>query len=391
MEGDKELPQTNIDKKAKEAIDNELANFLKPKSEQKTIVGAETVGSVEALMKKPDTAAVDTPLQKEISGQTLPANTKKPIIRTYKSDMEESIQEGHLSSINIAVSENKKLLNQTTADIPEGKKFKINKNILIIAIVLLVGGILTFMIPYLLVQNEAQNIPQPISTNISHALITVDTSETINIATINLNTVATILQEHVQQSATSLGQIKDIVLTEGSGVNQQNITSDDFLKLIQAHIPKSLEQTLEPEYMFGMHNFAGNQEFLILKVSEYDTAFSGMLSWEDNLWQDFKPLFNLPDDAPTPINTNTSASTSPTSSTGTNPFGADVTNPFVVEVKQFQDASFDNKDCRVVRDASGKVIFLYSIVDNNTIVITTSTDTLKEIISRLQQANVSTQ
>ena len=92
-----------------------------------------------------------------------------------------------------------------------------------------------------------------------------------------------------------------------------------------------------------------------------------MLQWETNLWQDFKELFSLKSDNSTP-----DAS-------------------FGIEIKKFQDGTFNNKDCRLIKDVSGNIIFLYSIIDENTIVITTSTDTLKEIINRVSKARVITQ
>ena len=50
-----------------------------------------------------------------------PVNTK-PIIRTYKSDMEETIQAGHLSSLNMAVSENNRMMRQIQQSPLEEKK-----------------------------------------------------------------------------------------------------------------------------------------------------------------------------------------------------------------------------------------------------------------------------
>jgi hypothetical protein len=120
--------------------------------------------------------------------------------------------------------------------------------------------------------------------------------------------------------------------------------------------------------MFGLYNYNGNQRFLILKVGDYDTAFSGMLSWETDLWQNFKELFELPDNSAL-------YSSSSTLSTAI----------------KFQDYTIDNKDCRVVEDYSGNIVFLYSIIDQNTIVITTSINTLEEIINRVSKARVVTQ
>ena len=55
------------------------------------------------------------------------------------------------------------------------------------------------------------------------------------------------------------------------------------------------------------------------------------------------------------------------------------------------DIIFNNKDCRVVKNSLGEVIFLYSIVDKNTVVITTNVNTLKELINRINRAATITQ
>jgi len=294
--------------------------------------------------------------------------SRRPIIRTYKSDVEETVQANHISSINIAIAENKKMMEATQGkNDEEAKKSKLSKNLIIFSIILVVGGALALGIPYFLVQKQNQT-PVVTETVASKSLFTADVEEKINIQDLNLNRVATTLNERVNQSAISLGQIKNIYLTSGQGTLEKLITAKDFLNLIKANVPNEIELTLKDNYMFGMHNYNGNQEFLVLKVGDYDTTFSGMLSWENYLWNDFTDLFNLQNNAQ-----------------------ATTTTQFGITIKKFQDAVFSNKDCRVVKDSNGNIVFLYSIIDPNTVVITTSVDTLKEIISRVNKARVVTQ
>ncbi len=359
-------PKPNVvDSKLKEALNDELTSFMNPK------IGRGTLGNIPQTVPVPTQSYPNFDnVENEISSQI----QKKPVVRTYKSDVEETIQSGHLSSINIALSQNRRMMEGAMAPAESKKKSKINLNILILSLVLIVGGVSAVFVPYFLVQN--QNAPTPIlQTNTSlQNIMTVDVEEKINTRDINLNRVNSTLKERVQQSNTSLGQIKNIFLTEGDGVDETTITSDKFLSLIKADVPSEISRALKPEYMFGLHNFNGNQEFLILRVDSYDTAFSGMLSWETDLWQNFKEIFDL-QSKDTTTSTNYSSTT----------------ENFGVEIKRFQDATFFNKDSRVVRDSAGKIIFLYSIVNENTIVITTSIDTLKEIISRITKANIITQ
>jgi hypothetical protein len=361
MDEEKKTEKNNINLETKETVANQLDSFINPteKSKNNVIDAAayysEAASKTEPLIKVADTA---TTLEKQ----------NRPIIRTYKSDVEETIQTSHISSINIAMAENRKMMGQAKQTEIEKKKSGINRNILIISLVLVFGGALTFFIPQLLLQIQYGQKAAPVETVSSKPLMTVDLEEKMNIKDINLNRVSTTLKERVDQSSTKLGQIKNIYLTEGDGTAEKLITASNFLSLIKANVPSGIQRTLKDQYMFGLYNYNGNQRFLILKVGEYDTTFSGMLSWEINLWQDFKELFELQSD--------NSASSSST---------------YGIEVKKFQDTSFDNKDCRIVKDSSGNIIFLYSIIDQNTVVITTSTDTLKEIINRISKARVVTQ
>ncbi len=383
MDEEIDVQKKNVDENLKEAVDSELTSFINPKTapNQNTKIAHEMLeqkidfGIQNALKPKtPQTEATpikepqaQAPKQKPV--QTAEVSSR-PIIRTYKSDMEETIQAGHLSSINMAVSENNKLMQQIKPGSLETKKSSVNRNIIIISLILVAGGALAIFIPYVLVQK--QNAPQTVATSTvsSQSVMTTDIEEKINLNQINLNGIDVTLNERVNQSSTELGQVKDFLLTEGSGANEAPITSTEFLTLLKANVPDEISRSLLPQYMFGMYNYDGNQEFLILKINSYDTAFSGMLSWEPDLWNDFQNLFGL-------SNTGASSTSSSTS--------------IGIIVKKFQDAEFDNKDCRVIKDDSGNIIFLYSIIDPNTIVITTSPDTLKEIISRITQVSTVTQ
>lgn len=342
----KNIDPTNSEVKIKEAINDELSNYMNPEKEK--------------LTENKD-GVIKNPLEK-------PKYTR-PIIRTYRSDAEETIKSGHISSINIAIAESNRMLkgSQNTQQIdPEEKKIKINKTFVIISIILILGGALSIGIPYLLV-NIKDGQEKVVEKDISKSIITPDLIEKININDLNLNRVATTLKERVDQSSTKLGQIKNIYLTDGKDTSEEIITSTKFLSLIKASIPDEIQRTIKSQYMFGMHNFDGNQRFLILKTGSYDVTFAGMLSWENDLWQDFKEIFSLKSD---------------------DNIDSSEENSIGIEIKKFQDAIFNNKDCRVVRNQAGEIIFLYSVIDKNTVIITTNVNTLREIINRINKTSI---
>ena len=358
---EKKKIESNINNETKEAIAKQIDSFINSTEKTKSNPDAISYYSNQKTEKEPLI---------KVSDMKIPEQEKqdRPIIRTYKSDVEETIQGDHISSISIAMAENRKKLDPSKTTDIEDKKIKINKNILIISIILVLGGALIFLVPKFLVQIEFTEKPV-VEENVSaDSLIIVDLEEKINIQDLNLDRVGTTLKERVNQSATKLGQIKNIYLTEGEGTSEKLIISSKFLELIKATIPSEISRTLKTPYMFGMHNYNGNQRFLILKVGSYDTSFSGMLYWEANLWNDFKELFDLKSDDT-----------------------LSQSNPYIIETKKFQDTTYDNKDCRVVKDSDNKIVFLYSIVDENTIVITTSIDTFREINSRISKSRIITQ
>jgi hypothetical protein len=361
-EEQKTEPKIIEELKEKAAIESQLDSYINPSEAPKTnsnIIPEQTPEiKAEPLIKIKDESEIPPP---EIKKQT------RPIIRTYKSDVEETIQAGHISSINIALAENKKMIGQERKTEVGTKKQGINKIIIIISLILVFGGALTIFIPQLLINMQFGPKKVPVETISSQPIITADLEEEINLDTINQNRLSTTLQERVDESSTQLGQLENIFLTEGTSTNEKLVTASEFLQLINADVPSQIELTLKDPYMFGLYNYNGNQRFLILKVGDYDTAFSGMLSWETDLWQNFKELFELPDNSA--LYSSSSLSTA----------------------IKFQDYTIDNKDCRVVEDSSGNIVFLYSIIDQNTIVITTSVNTLEEIINRVSKARVVTQ
>jgi hypothetical protein len=242
---------------------------------------------------------------------------------------------------------------------------------LILSLLLVLGGSLAFIIPYLLVQKKAEPAPVQVETVPSGAFFASDIEEKINLKDINLDRFALTLKERVDQSSTKLGQIKNIYFSEGEGVAEKTIDASRFISLLKTNAPNEILRTLKSDYMFGMHNYDGAQRFLVLRYGDYGIAFSGMLSWEINLWKNFKEVFDLKD---TGFATSTATST------------------LYAEYKKFEDYTVENRDIRVIKNDNGKIVFLYSIVDEQrAIIISTSQYTLKEILNRIGKGKAVTQ
>jgi len=364
---DDEVKDEQEESKLQTSTKQELDKYLNRGSQDNDV----TPPSVNQQTKT-DTIGGSPDIPDLYPGQTLKNLQKevpqtKSVIRTYKSDMEETIRSQHLSSLNIAIAENDKMVRRMTDDgVEEEKKADKNYKIFILIIILIVAGISVFAVPYFLVKK--QTTPTETEETISNSsLIVFDTAERVNIDELNKDRIAKTLGERVDQISITLGSIRQFYITEGEGDSVQVITAKKFLELIKARVPDGISRTTKDPFMFGMHSFNGNQKFLILKVGSYETTYAGMLVWENALWYDFSELFGL-------------KAANEIDSSGRPILGEDV--------RKFQDVVIKNKDVRAIKDAEGKITFLYSVVDKNTVVFTTSQDTFKEILNRMDKMSV---
>ena len=167
----------------------------------------------------------------------------------------------------------------------------------------------------------------------------------------------------------SIGRIENIFLTESfideEGVEKRTlISANNFLNLIDVQIPTSFLRSLARDFMIGVHVFDGNQPFIILKTNFYENAFVGMLEWERYIKQDLSPFFDQVESTVVPVKTATTTTED-------------------LKALTFNDLVIKNKDTRILKDANGNTVLIYSFVDKNTIVITTNESTFGEILTRL--------
>ena len=97
----------------------------------------------------------------------------------------------------------------------------------------------------------------------------------------------------------------------------------------------------------------GEDPFLIIKLTSFENAFAGMLSWEPNMARDLAPLLGTTD-------------------------LLKVINPAYV----FKDVIVRNKDVRML-EASSTPVILYSFFDNQMLIITEDIDAIQTLIDRL--------
>lgn len=130
---------------------------------------------------------------------------------------------------------------------------------------------------------------------------------------------------------------------------------NDTLSVLDWQAPSSFTRNID-SINFGL--WKTSEPFMVLKISSFDIALSGILSWETNMSFDLAPLFGSP----------VSGTFDPNSRSATQ-----IREPY------FIDSVIDNHDVRVLRDELYKERIIYSFINKNTILITNSIESFRAL------------
>lgn len=278
-------------------------------------------------------------------------------IRTYQSDVEEILKNGQGSLATIAIAENdKKIRAGLSAEEPE--KPDHTKFVLALSLGLIIVGVGIFGFIYFWRGTGQKPLPLVEKTP---AIIVIDFEKALDIKGMGRNELLSVLAKEFEESTITLSSIVGFRLNEGKGESAQTVLTSDFLKKLQVHAPDSLVRSLAPNFTLGLHALNVNHPFLIFKTNYYQNTYAGMLSWETTLKEDLGPIFIKPEPA----------------------MEISTTDQVLGRSETFEDTVVKNRDTRALRNRSGKIVFLYSFPDKNTLIITTNADTLQKISERL--------
>lgn len=288
-------------------------------------------------------------------------------LHTYESDVQEIMQKGQVSKATIAIAENAKQVKHedeiskapvvpiapakiftVEPELPFGRQTVNYRFLLILGGLLLLAGIgvtlflfMTRVTPKKLILPRA-TVPQ------ERAIVFQGNERRAN------SIVA--IQKALKATSVPQGNVRAVPIELGN----TNITTAEFFDLLDATPPATLIRALSSEPILGVYGFQGGQPFLLFDVSSFDHAFSGMLEWEENMLEDIGPLFGV---SPRAILGETGSTT------------AEILNNTI----RIKDVILRNKDARAAFDSEGNILFLYSFIDKQTLVLTTGEDTLRAL------------
>jgi hypothetical protein len=290
-------------------------------------------------------------------------------LRTYQSDIAETLQHTQTSVTKIAVAEEKKRIARhepSPSEIAEARarRERFLKMIgVTVALILIIGGAGTIAgVFYLrtIPKDSTKEFPPP-------GLVAYEAKKEILTDGFNRAQLIDSIRSARETASLPLGRVSYLYFTKNN-TSPSLLSTRQFLDMLDTSTPEATIRSLDPTFFYGMTTTGYNDAFLIFKTDSFPIAFSGMLDWESSLDQDLTSIL---------IRINTASGTPRTTTNRGSALKGSITK------SSFLDEVFESNDARVLRDESGAIKLLYSFLDRTTLVIASSPEALTEVRERL--------
>ncbi len=303
-------------------------------------------------------------------------------VRTFQNDIASAIKNDNVTLMKVALAEKKRQETRGSFDsVIESKKndtvFYMASVGVAVAVVLAFVGFVIFTTK----SSSSQQVVVPGVKQNTESIIYTETSTVIDTNNRDSNDIERLVAR-LKDEKFDLGTIKEIVLTTGSGTSTRRLTTSEFFNLMNARASDSLLRSLDSDFLMGTYSFSNPYDvFAVFKVNTYDSAFAGMLQWENSMDTDVGGLF-ISKKAVIPAQANKviESASSTASTTGT--------VQTTIKKRVFLDRVFQNKDARALVDERGTTLMLYTFIGKDTLVIASSDKSLKEVIFRLTTGRI---
>ncbi len=247
----------------------------------------------------------------------------KPL-RTYRGDVEEAMKGEKTSVVTIVLAQKKK--EEHSEQIKKQGAVAQNVFVSFLTVVLVIAGIGSVTM-FLYVKSQQQ---RAVSTFYKQRIVPADKEVSVDVSVGGLMDIVGNMHTLEIQS----GELVLFRLLKGEGGVE--LSPQEAALLLDSKIPGNLLRSFSSNYMFGVYREKAPTPFFIVKTDSFETAFSGLLSWEKTFPLSAGELFAL----------------------GTAP------------QISFEDKVVKNKDTRILKNQSGQTVILYAFLDSETIIFT---------------------
>lgn len=283
-------------------------------------------------------------------------------LRTYRSDVAESLKSGKQSLARMVIAEKTREVRAGNVESAgERETFFTKKNLFIaggILCIIAAAGIALFTF----MGSREDDVTAPL-TVFAWSPIFTEADTNVLLERIDKDEIKNKIEQIKKRAVVPINAILHVVFTKSAmsagGAREAPVAAREFLSAFPHDVPEQLSRALNEQFFYGFHFFRTVAPVLILQNKFYDGAFVGMLQWERFMLHDIAPIFFI--------------------------------NPNTGTRRSFEDVIIKNIDVRVLKGGDGTPALLYSFIDRETIVITTNTDTFEEVVTRLRTPSPITQ
>ncbi len=294
-------------------------------------------------------------------------------IKTYESDVSDSIKTNNTSVISMALAENqRKEENGMEENVVESHWLK--KTIIVFAsIMLIIGG--SYGGYYLYTISPLAVVPIKKENKI-FSIVTPDYQKIVTTSATNRLDLTKFISDQLANSNFENDKMTEYIINRKLASSTVRIKGAEIIGDLGFNITDTLKRSLKDNWMMGVYSVnVSNGEvttskkipFVILTTDFFQNAFAGMLKWETSMPDDFADIFGY----------RQIASLSNTASTSSY-FSSNIRG-------SFKDKIVMNRDVRQFSNLNGEILLIYTFIDKNTILITTSEATIPSILNRIEK------
>lgn len=270
-------------------------------------------------------------------------------VETYAEDMAKLIEDdrgGLIKKIIHGAEENEK---EKINFSPESRK---NKLFMLVGVLLVLSASIT--LSFFFFRN---NIGTVAVEEQFTPLIFNDASTFIEIKDLNKDQITQIVLNKINTTQVKIGGVEGVYLTE----NKKIIGLRRMLSLIKSSLVLDGDTRLiSDNFLMGVVNGQTKDFFILIKVRDFTDIFESLRTWEGKMFSDLHGFFGV----------------------GISSATKDLLTA------DFQDSVVQNKNARVLYDTDGNTIMMYVFADDNSVVITNSKESAREIMLRLASGQI---
>jgi hypothetical protein len=227
-------------------------------------------------------------------------------------------------------------------NLAEGKDSEETRRSLLMIILLLIT-ILTLYLGYQVFNTLTQGTDPAITNNelVAEKIFASAKIQSITLDNQNVTEFTEVIKTALGSSSEGLTEIQ---VMDSSGTE---ISPARLFELLNLRPEPSLQQTLSLARLIKNQNH--ETPTLVIRSTDKEVVYGGMLNWERTMKEDFRSLFMLP------VNTN----------------------------MDFVDQSLSNIDVRILQ-SDGEPVLVYGFATDNIVIITPNTDTFTQLLPLLQ-------